>query len=436
MTTYDEIRSPNSWLIRFECDEYEWVHRAHTVGLCAHGQPELAIDALPYADEPSGEMEFGPDAMAKVLDEVALRWQTSPLQTGRPIEVEAYKGWSILVDPSPGRTITGEATAPDAVELRWKLAPPPPPTPVEVGDEHAMAVRLGVVALESCIKRPVHMPGLELADHIEFGQDQTYGPLTPWVVANARAMLGLDHVDVVIARMESAAAAHDPNIASIALTMTAEQVVRSDGVERIGHLAQRVSRRLQERKDWGFEVQETATELGMSRQKARDYLGSHLGIFVTNALAACALEDVMTEQLTLCSLGGWRSIVSPTESDPGDLWRCEESTTATLTRFFANLDEDGLVEAIQAIDEAEHTEVAELRLRLIGSTLVRKASPPPQSEIVGPGLRDVLSYRGGRSYVDQLARLVAALCQPPFWLSDEEAARQRAMLTESIGISW
>jgi hypothetical protein len=138
----------------------------------------------------------------------------------------------------------------------------------------------------------------------------------------------------------------------------------------------------------------------------------------------------------LCSLGAWRSVVSPNEDDPGDPWRCDASTTATLKRWFGDLDEDGLADAILALDDDGPPEDDELRMCLIGSTLIRKASPPPLSVIAGPGLQDVVAHRGGRAYVDQLARLVAGLCQPPTWLPDEDAERQRRRLTDLIGIVW
>lgn len=74
--------------------------------------------------------------------------------------------------------------------------------------------------------------------------------------------------------------------------------------------------------------------------------------------------------------------------------------------------------------------------RLIGSTLVRAASPPPLAEIVGPGLVEVLSFRGGRSYIDQLARLIAALCEPPAWLGQEDLAVTRSHIAGLGEVDW
>lgn len=429
------ITSPHGWTVKLECDEYEWVYRAYTAGLQEHGLPELAIDALPYEDDPYAEMEFGSDAMARVLDQVALAWEHAPLMPGEPIEVEAHEGWSILVDPLPPHG-PRRMQAVDGVELRWKLAPAPAPAAVDVSDELAVELSLGIVALEACTPDAVQITGVDRPESVQFGQHQTYGPLTPWVIANARAMIGLKNVDVMIARMEMVAAAAPPVATQMALEWTAEPVLRSDALGRVRSLAEQVSRQLQHRSEWPSEVRTRATELGLPLREAREYLDGHLRGFVGNTLAGCALQDVMSSRLLLCALGGWRSIVSPSEDDAGSQWRCDGSTAATLRRFFAHMDEDGLVRVIDAIEEVEHTERADLRQRLIGSTLTGPSSPPPVAEIVGPELQEVIQFRGGRSYVDQLARLIAALCQPPRWMSSDDAMRERRALTDSIGVVW
>lgn len=298
-----------------------------------------------------------------------------------------------------------------------------------------MAVRLGIVSLEAGISRPVIIPGLETTEQIDFSHDQQYGPLTPWVIANARAMLGLEHIDALAVRMETVAAVAAPVVIAAALDTAAAHEPRGEAVEQVKRLALRVSRGVQDRDDWRTLVSEREVELGLSAAETGEYLGSHLDAFVSNILIACALQDVLSEQLMLCALGAWRSVVSPDEDDPGDAWRCDESTTATLRRWLADVDEDRLADMILAIDDLG-IEDSEMRICLIGSTLIRKASPPPLASIVGPGLREVVSHRGGRSYLDQLARLVAALCQPPNWLTHEEVDEQRRKLTKLIGVVW
>lgn len=306
----------------------------------------------------------------------------------------------------------------------------------EIGDELAMAVRLGIVSLEAGINRPVDLAGLETADQIDFSHGQVYGPLTPWVIVNARAVLGLEHVDALLVRMESVAPVAAPSVISQALDMAAETARRRDAVEQARRLALRVSRRLQERDDWSLLVAERPLRPGLSSRAAQLPFGTHLDAFLGNVLTACVLQDTLPEPLMLCALGAWRAVISPGEDDPGDAWRCDESTTATLERWLADLDEDRLADAVLALDEAGPTEEAGLRICLIGSTLIRKASPPPLTSIVGPGLREVVAHRGGRSYVDQLVRLVASLCQPPTWLPADEAERERRRLTDLLGVVW
>ncbi len=298
-----------------------------------------------------------------------------------------------------------------------------------------MAVRLGIVSLEAGISRPVTVPGLQLSEQIDFSHDQQYGPLTPWVVANARAVLGLAHVDALMVRMETVAAVAAPMVVSRALEMTAEGAFRTGVVEAVRHVALRVCRGVQEREDWQVLVSERAVDLGLSVEAAGEHLVGHLEAFVSNTLTACALQDVMSEELMLCSLGAWRSILSPDEDDPGDAWRCDESTTATLKHWLADLDEDRFAEIILALDE-DAVEDAELRVCLIGSTLIRRASPPPLATIVGPGLRAMVTHRGGRSYLDQLVRLVAGLSQPPNWVPVDVIEEQRRKLTDLMGVIW
>lgn len=305
-----------------------------------------------------------------------------------------------------------------------------------ISDELAMTVRLGIVSLEACVDRPVGMAGLEIDDPVDFSPGQRYGPLTPWVVVNARVMLGLRHVDALLVRMESVAPVASPAVISKALEMVGQSARRDDAIEQVRRTALQVSLRVQERDDWAALVADRAEPLGLSLDAAREHFGTHLDAFVSNTLTACALLDALPEPLMLCSLGAWRSVVSPGEDDPGDSWRCNEATTAILKRWLADLDEERLAEAIFALDEAGPGDDEELRICLIGSTLIRKASPPPLATIAGPGLREVVSHRGGRSYVDQLARLVAGLCQPPTWLADDDAERQRRRLTDLIGVVW
>lgn len=306
----------------------------------------------------------------------------------------------------------------------------------KIGDELAMSVRLGIVSLEAGLNRPVHLAGLEASDQIDFSHGQLYGPLTPWVVVNARTMLGLEHVDALLVRMESVAPVAAPSVISQALDLAAGPAHRCDAVEQVGRMALRVSQHLQQRDDWSLLVAERSIPLGLSPLGAHRHFAAHLDAFLSNTLAACALQDVLSEPLMLCALGAWRSVISPNEDDPGDAWRCDDSTTATLERWFADLDEDRLADAVLALDEAGPIEDEELRICLIGSTLIRKASPPPLATIVGPALREVVSHRGGRSYVDQLARLVAGLCQPPTWLPPDAAERERSRLTDLIGVIW
>lgn len=309
------------------------------------------------------------------------------------------------------------------------------PADIDVTAEMALEVQLGILALESGLGRPVDVPGLDRVDNPEFGHDQPYGPMSPWVVTHARAMLGLPHVDILTAHMELAAHAVPSKVTAAALTMVADGAGRTATLEPIRFLAGRVTTRLQERRDWREEIGYRAEDLGLSQRAARRYLAGHLGAFVEQVLGACAVEDVMPSQLRLQSLGPWRCIASPTEDDPGPDWICSERTASTLRGFFTSMDEESLVGSLNLVLLPSDPDEDALMHRIIGSTLVRAASPPPLAEIVGPGLVDVLTYRAGRSYVDQLARLIAGLCEPPGWLSpnDLDAARRRF---DPLGIDW
>lgn len=300
----------------------------------------------------------------------------------------------------------------------------------------AVDLRLRILALETGLVRPVALAGLEPVDEPAFGHDQTYGPMSAWVVTNARAMLGLVHLDILTAHMELAAHAEPSIVTATALKMTADGVDRSDALVATQVLASRVSARLQERRDWRIEIEGRAEDLGLSRRAAREYLAGHLRVFVEQVLSACALEDLLQPALRLRSLGAWRCLTSPTEDDPGPEWRCSDRTAETLRRFFAGMDEDALIWSLDQM-LGPSTEAREaIQHRLIGSTLVRAASPPPLVEIVGPGLVEVLSFRGGRSYIDQLARLIAALCEPPAWLSREDLAVTRRQIAGLGEVDW
>ncbi|MCL3818977.1 hypothetical protein [Aeromicrobium wangtongii] len=299
---------------------------------------------------------------------------------------------------------------------------------VDVSPAMAVEIRLKILALEAAATRCVSMPGLDRVDEPRFDHDQPYGPMSPWVVTNARAAVRLTHLDILVAHMELVAHADPPIVTATALRMTAAGVGRSDALEATLALATRVSARLQERRHWRREVESRADDLGLSRRAARQYLADHLDAFVERVLVACALEDVMTPALRLQSLGAWRCITSVTEDDPGAEWRCTDATAATLRRFFADMDEDALVWHLSAVLAPDDPDREAIRHRLIGSTLVRAASPPPLAEIIGPGLLDDLGYRGGRSLIDQLARLLAALCQPPDWLSPQDLLIERDRL--------
>lgn len=307
---------------------------------------------------------------------------------------------------------------------------------VDISPELAVDLRLRILALEAGLLRPVSLPGLAPVDEPVFGHDQTYGPMSAWVVTNARAMLGLAHLDILTAHMELVAHAEPPIVVATALKMTAEGVDRSDALAATRVLASRVSTRLQERRDWRLEVEGRAQDLGLSRRAAREYLAGHLGVFVEQVLSACALEDVLQPALRLHALGAWRCLTSPTEDDPGSEWRCSERTAETLRRFFADMDEDALLWSLNQMLAPTGGPDETVQHRLIGSTLVRAASPPPLVEIVGPGLLDVLSFRGGRSFIDQIARLIAALCEPPGWLSPEDLAAGRNRIERMAEIDW
>lgn len=312
----------------------------------------------------------------------------------------------------------------------------PLPRRVDVSPERAIEVRLGIVALEAGLARPVSLPGLAAVDEPEFGHDQTYGPMTPWVVTNARAMLGLAGVDLLAAHMELSSHAEPSSVTIAALQMTADRVGRTDAHEQVGALARRVSLRLQERREWREQVTIRSEDLGLSRREARAYLGEHLDIFIGKVLRACALEDVMSLSLRLQALGAWRCASSATEDDPGPEWRCSDRTTATLRAFFGDMDEDDLLSSLRHILAPLDPDEEEVHHRLIGSTLVRAASPPPLAQYVGPGLADVVSYRGGRSFIDQVARLIAALCEPPEWLGPDDLALARERVAGDREISW
>lgn len=317
-----------------------------------------------------------------------------------------------------------------------KRVGPGTPTIVNVSPEVAVNVRLGILALEAGLTRPVALPGLGPVDEPEFGHDQTYGPMTAWVVTNARAMLGLANLDMFAAHMELAAHAEPPEVTAMALRLTAGRVGRQDALAATQVLASRVSATVQKRRAWRDEVESRAADLGMSRRAAREYLASHLDVFVKQVLAACAIEDVLPRPLRLQALGAWRCLASPTEDDPGAEWRCSASTAAFLREFFSGMDEAALVDALNMMLVPGQPDQEAFRHRLIGSTLIRAASPPPLAEIVGPGLLDVLDYRGGRSLIDQLARLLVALCEPPTWASRDDIERTREVIASAGHIAW
>ena len=306
---------------------------------------------------------------------------------------------------------------------------------IDVTDDWALELKLEIVVLETRTPESVRMGGLE-HDEVDFSHDQRFGPLTPWVVANARAMLALEELDILVTRLEQAAMAVNPKVNEYALSIVAGMAHRDEAVARVRRTAYRLTRRITAREDWKEMVRERADEIGRSRSWTRTYLGDLLEEFVSNTLVACALQDLMNDRLAMSATGAWCSILSPHEDFPGEKWRCSDSTTAILRRFFADLDEDGLVDRIMAIDDPRNTEESQQCVKLIGSTLVRNASPPPLVEIVGPGLRDLLPFRGARSSMDQLARLIAGLAQPPDSIEPADVARLRHNLTETLGVQW
>jgi hypothetical protein len=307
---------------------------------------------------------------------------------------------------------------------------------VDVSADKAVELRLAILALESAHRRPVHLPGLDPVGDPDFGHDQPYGPMTPWVVANARAMLGLPHVDILTAHMELSAHAHPTAVTAGGLELAAGLAGRKEIIVPVHLLARRVAVRVQERRAWRTEIEARAEDLGLSRREAREYLAGHLDVFAEQVLRACAVEDAMPLQLRLRSLGAWRCITSPTEDDPGPEWRCSDLTAQTLKRFFADMDEDTLIDSVNECLAPTGGDEDALLHRLIGSTLVRAAAPPPLAEIVGAGLTETLSFRGGRSIIDQLARLVAALCEPPDWLSQPDLATARGRVEQAAPIDW
>jgi hypothetical protein len=428
---HQEIVSDEGLLVHLEADECEWVYRAFTEPSSDGIVPGLEIDAEPFEHDVHASMEFGEDAMARVLDQLAAIWRASPVVPGSPVEVVAYEGWSILVEPDPAAAPTDSQ-----VRLRWRLAPPPPPSRIDVSDEKAAEVRLGVVALEAAIHRWDLLCGFVELGEVGFGHEQPYGPMSAWVVANARAMVGLEHIDVLAVRMELVAAAENPQVASMALSMVAEPILRASAVAAIADLVDDVVGRIEARDDWQEAIRYRAADLSMSFSDAKTYLAEHLRVFVSNALASCALEDVIYEPLLLLSQGGWRSVVSPSNDDPGALWHCSEETASTLRRFFADMDEPSLTWAVGVFETPDHDELAYLRTRLVGSTLTRAASPPPLATVVGPGLADLLHDRWILSHVDHLARYVAALCEPPAWADEKMIGQERARLARATGFAW
>lgn len=306
---------------------------------------------------------------------------------------------------------------------------------IDVTDAWAAELNLGIIALETRTPESVTMRGLE-RDGVDFSHDQRFGPLTPWVVANARAMLALEEFDILVARLEQAAMAVNPQVNEAALSMVAGMAHRDEAVARVRQTAYRLTRRITAREGWKGEVRQRADEIGRSRGWTRAHLGDLLTDFIGNTLVACALQDLMNDGLAMSATGAWCSMLSPHEDFPGEKWRCSDSTTAILRGFFADLDGDGLVDLVMAIDDPRNTRESQQCLTLIGSTLIRNASPPPLAEIVGPGLRDLLPYRGARSLMDQLARLIAGLAQPPDSIEPADVARLRHKLTETLGVRW
>lgn len=306
---------------------------------------------------------------------------------------------------------------------------------MKVTDDWVLRLRLGIIALEERTPEAITMRGLE-RDDVDFSQDQRFGPLTPWVVANARAMLALEELDIVVARMEEVAMAMDPDLNETALAMLATTFDRTGAIVRIRQMSMQLGRRLAARCSWKELAKDRADEIGRSRAWTWGYLNELLVDFIANTLAACAMQDVMSDDLTMSATGAWRSMLSPHEDFPGDMWRCTEATAQLLRDFFADLDEDGLVDRAVAIEDPRDTEESRQCLVLIGSTLVRAASPPRLAEIVGPGLCDLLKYRGARSMMDQLARLIAGLADPPDSIESADIARLRHTMTEALGVQW
>lgn len=434
MSNLEEIQTSNGITVTFDCYEHGWVWRAASVPVPESGLPAFAIGDKPYEDDPYGDIEFQDEAMARVIDQVVTAWTENPVRQGHPIEVVAYDGWNILVDPVSDQPVI-EDRGFSGILLRWKLAPAPPPALVDVTDEVAVAVRLRIIELEARTPDSVIMNGLERED-VSFGHDQRFGPLTPWVVANARVMLGLEEIDVLVARMEQVAIALNPKVNEAALSMIAVWSLRSNAMQRVRRMADRVVDRLTAREDWKDLVRHRADEIGRSRNWTRTYLKDLLREFVGNTLVACGMQDVMNEHLVMSATGAWRSVLSPHEDFPGELWLCSDSTTAVLKDFFADLDEDGLVECVMAMDDPTNSKQAQQVLGLIGSTLLRNASPPPLAELVGPGLRDLVQHRSARSLMDQIARFIAGIAEPPPGTDPADVVRLRRELTEAMGVRW
>lgn len=393
----------------------------------------LRLDGHPQRTGHYASVELDPETLARLLELVVEAWDDD-LASGRPRELSPRKGWSILVMTRQRPYVVEDH---HYVWVVWELAPWDEERPVDPPHQVTKAYRAGILALEARTgPMPVDLSDLGAIDQPCFDSRQRYGPLTPWVVSNVRAFVSCVRSDALVSRMLAVVGTQDWRTIGMVLHTLARDLRRERALEEASELARRLVEERQRRPSWWVDVRRNALDLRISQEESEHHLLGHLGSFVSTSVSALVLEDRLEDRQLLPSLGAWRTLLAVDECDTGPAWRCSPATVDRLVSLVQDWDEERLVTALEDLELRSDPVQQELRLQLIGSTMTRAASPPPPAEIVGVGLGEAVQFRGGRSMVDGLSRLVAALSEPPRWVGQRDVQEQRRVFSDLFGVSW
>lgn len=430
----ETITTPTGFSATFHWNDHD-EDDAHLLATGDNGRGEVAL-RLEFHAQHTGHyasVEVDPETLAMAL-ELAIEVWDDEMAAGYPREITPRAGWSMLVMARQRAYVVDDR---EYVRLAWELAPLEEERPADPPDEAVVSLRMGIIELESRIgSMPAELSDLAAVDDACFDWRQRYGPLTPWVVSNARVFVDCVESDALASRAQEAAATEDWRVLDMVLHTLSRDFRRERAVVEIAELAGRLVDERERRPSWRADVRRHALELRMTVEESEEYLRLHLVRFVRISLSALALEDRLDERQRLPALGAWRTLLAPDECDAGPAWRCKDTTTLRLGELMKDWSEDHLVDALEAIESHSDPVQEELRMKLVGSTLTSSSAPPPPGEIVGPGLSEAVTFRGGRSMVDGFTRIIAGLSEPPRWIDQDDIDRQRRIFTELFGLTW